>query len=139
VTPSAPDDSEGLSGGEKVPGYLGEKDIPQDSATETFCALRFSIENSRWSGVPFYMRSGKRLARRVSEIAIQFKQPKSGLFAGDARYDLAPNRLVIQIQPDEGDDARPQLQGAGSRARARSRSAELPLRHNLRFQHARSV
>ena len=50
--------AEGLSGGEKVPGYLGEKDIPQDSATETFCALRFSIENSRWSGVPFYMRSG---------------------------------------------------------------------------------
>jgi glucose-6-phosphate 1-dehydrogenase len=48
------------------------------------------------------MRSGKRLARRVSEIAIQFKQPESGLFAGDARYDLAPNRLVIQIQPDEG-------------------------------------
>jgi glucose-6-phosphate 1-dehydrogenase len=94
--------SEGLSGGEKVPGYLGEKDIPQDSATETFCALRFSVENSRWSGVPFYMRSGKRLARRVSEIAIQFKQPESGLFAGDARYDLAPNRLVIQIQPDEG-------------------------------------
>jgi glucose-6-phosphate 1-dehydrogenase len=94
--------AEGLSGGEKVPGYLGEKDIPQDSATETFCALRFSIENSRWSGVPFYMRSGKRLARRVSEIAIQFKQPESGLFAGDARYDLAPNRLVIQIQPDEG-------------------------------------
>jgi glucose-6-phosphate 1-dehydrogenase len=93
---------EGLSGGEKVPAYLTEKDIPTDSATETFCALRLSIENSRWSGVPFYMRSGKRLARRVSEIAIQFKQPESGLFAGDARYDLAPNRLVIQIQPDEG-------------------------------------
>ncbi len=94
--------AEGLSGGEKVPGYLAEKDIPATSATETFCALRPSIENSRWSGVPFYMRSGKRLARRVSEIAIQFKQPESGLFAGDARYDLAPNRLVIQIQPDEG-------------------------------------
>ena len=94
--------AEGLSGGEKVPGYLTEKDIPPDSATETFCALRFSVENPRWSGVPFYMRSGKRLARRVSEIAIQFKQPATGLFAGDTRYDLAPNRLVIQIQPDEG-------------------------------------
>ena len=93
---------EGLAGGEKVPGYLSEKDIPSGSATETFCALRLSIENSRWTGVPFYMRSGKRLARRVSEIAVQFKQPESGLFAGDARYDLAPNRLVIQIQPDEG-------------------------------------
>ncbi len=94
--------SEGLAGGEKAPGYLSEKDIPSDSPTETFCALRLSIENSRWAGVPFYMRSGKRLARRVSEIAVQFKQPESGLFAGDARYDLVPNRLVIQIQPDEG-------------------------------------
>ncbi|MFN5804511.1 MAG: glucose-6-phosphate dehydrogenase [Opitutia bacterium] len=94
--------SEGLAGGEKVPGYLTEKDIPSDSPTETFCALRLSVENSRWAGVPFYMRSGKRLARRVSEIAVQFKQPESGLFAGDARYDLVPNRLFIQIQPDEG-------------------------------------
>ncbi|MFM9147024.1 MAG: glucose-6-phosphate dehydrogenase, partial [Verrucomicrobiota bacterium] len=94
--------SEGLAGGEKAPGYLSEKDIPSDSPTETFCALRLSVENSRWSGVPFYMRSGKRLARRVSEIAVQFKQPETGLFAGDARYDLVPNRLVIQIQPDEG-------------------------------------
>lgn len=94
--------SEGLSAGERVPGYLAEKDIPATSGTETFCALRLAIDNSRWAGVPFYMRSGKRLARRVSEIAVQFKQPVSGLFAGDDRYDLGPNRLVIQIQPDEG-------------------------------------
>ncbi|MFM7208682.1 MAG: glucose-6-phosphate dehydrogenase, partial [Verrucomicrobiota bacterium] len=72
--------SEGLADGEKAPGYLSEKDIPSDSPTETFCALRLSIDNSRWAGVPFYMRSGKRLARRVSEIAVQFKQPESGLF-----------------------------------------------------------
>lgn len=93
---------EGLSGGESVPGYLGEKDIPASSGTETFCALRLSIDNDRWSGVPFYLRSGKRMARRVSEIAIQFKQPADGLFASDQRYDIAANRLVIQIQPDEG-------------------------------------
>ncbi len=92
----------GLSGGETVIGYHQEKDIPIHSSTETFCALRLAIDNKRWSGVPFYMRSGKRLARRVSEIAVQFKQPVSGLFAGDSRYDIAPNRLVIQIQPDEG-------------------------------------
>ncbi len=92
----------GLSAGEKVAGYLQEKDIPATSETETFCALRLAIHNYRWAGVPFYMRSGKRLARRVSEIAIQFKQPKNGLFSGDSRYDLSPNRLVIQIQPDEG-------------------------------------
>lgn len=94
--------AEGLSGGEPVTGYLAEKDISATSATETFCALRLSIENDRWSGVPFYLRSGKRMARRVSEISIQFKQPVDGLFAADSRYDIAPNRLVIQIQPDEG-------------------------------------
>lgn len=92
----------GLSGGETVVGYHQEKDIPATSFTETFCALKLSIDNARWTGVPFYMRSGKRLARRVSEIALQFKQPVSGLFTGDSRYDIAPNRLVIQIQPDEG-------------------------------------
>ena len=94
--------TDGLVGGEKAPGYLREKDIPEDSATETFCALRFDINNWRWAGVPFYMRSGKRMARRVTEIAIQFKPPGGGLFAGDTRYDITPNRLVIQIQPDEG-------------------------------------
>lgn len=92
----------GMIGGEKVPGYLEEKDIPAESSTETFCALRFDIDNWRWAGVPFYMRSGKRMARRVTEIAVQFKPPAGGLFASDTRYDLTPNRLVIQIQPDEG-------------------------------------
>jgi glucose-6-phosphate 1-dehydrogenase len=95
--------TEGLSAGERVPGYLQEKDIPASSATETYSAVRLSIDNDRWSGVPFYLRSGKRLARRVSEIAIQFRQPVDGLFAADGRYaDIAANRLVIQIQPDEG-------------------------------------
>jgi glucose-6-phosphate 1-dehydrogenase len=93
----------GLAAGEHVPGYLEERDIPQTSGTETFSAVRLSVENDRWAGVPFYLRSGKRLARRVSEIAIQFKQPVDGLFAVDGRYDnIAANRLVIQIQPDEG-------------------------------------
>ncbi|MBC2595068.1 glucose-6-phosphate dehydrogenase [Ruficoccus amylovorans] len=94
--------AEGLIGGEKVPGYLQEKDIPATSSTETFAALRMSINNWRWQGVPFYLRSGKRLARRVSEIAIQFKQPPGGLFTDPSRFDMAANTLVIQIQPDEG-------------------------------------
>lgn len=94
--------AEGLVSGEKVPGYMQEQDIPADSSTETYAALRFNINNWRWAGVPFYMRSGKRMARRVTEIAIQFKPPVGGLFSSDTRYDLAPNRLVIQIQPDEG-------------------------------------
>ena len=92
----------GLIGGEPVPGYLEGEGIPEDSATETYAALRLSINNWRWKGVPFYMRSGKRMARRVSEIAIQFKRPPGILFSGDARFDLAPNTMVLRIQPDEG-------------------------------------
>ena len=64
---------EGLIGGEPVSAYINEQGIPGESYTETYAALRLSINNWRWKGVPFYMRSGKRMARRVSEIAIQFK------------------------------------------------------------------
>src|SRR5690606_12736897 len=71
---------EGLIAGDKVPGYLQENDIPADSTTETYAAIRLRINNWRWQGVPFYLRSGKRMARRVSEIAIQFKQPPGSLF-----------------------------------------------------------
>lgn len=92
----------GLINGEKVPGYLQESGIAADSITETYSAIRLNINNWRWAGVPFYLRSGKRMARRVSEIAVQFKTPVGGLFSSDTRYELAPNRLVIQIQPDEG-------------------------------------
>ena len=93
---------EGLMSGKPVPGYLKEKDIPADSNTETYAAMRLMINNWRWKGVPFYLRSGKRLARRVSEIAIQFKRPPGILFTGSRKYDVAHNTLVIQVQPDEG-------------------------------------
>ncbi len=93
---------EGLVEGEKVKGYLSEKDVPADSSTETYVALRLSINNWRWKGVPFYVRSGKRLARRVSEIAVQFKRPPGILFSEGSRFDLASNTMVIGIQPDEG-------------------------------------
>ncbi|MDX2111682.1 MAG: glucose-6-phosphate dehydrogenase [Verrucomicrobiota bacterium] len=93
---------EGLIGGLKVSAYTQERDIPATSSTESYAALRLSINNWRWKGVPFYIRSGKRLARRVSEIAIQFKRPPGILFTDDNRFDIAPNTLVIQVQPDEG-------------------------------------
>ncbi|MEM0966075.1 MAG: glucose-6-phosphate dehydrogenase [Verrucomicrobiota bacterium] len=93
---------EGLIEGEKVKGYLSEQDVPQESFTETYVALRLSINNWRWKGVPFYVRSGKRLARRVSEIAVQFKRPPGILFSEGDRFDLASNTMVIGIQPDEG-------------------------------------
>ncbi len=92
----------GMSEGKPVPGYLQEAGINPQSATETFAALRLSINNWRWQGVPFYLRSGKRMARRVSEIAINFKCPPGTLFAESARFDLAANTLSFQIQPDEG-------------------------------------
>jgi glucose-6-phosphate 1-dehydrogenase len=93
----------GMIGGKAVPGYLEEEGIAAQSNTETYAALRLSINNWRWQGVPFYLRSGKRMARRVSEIAINFRRPPGTLFAGEtARFDLAANTLSFQIQPDEG-------------------------------------
>ncbi|MEO5960881.1 MAG: glucose-6-phosphate dehydrogenase [Opitutaceae bacterium] len=92
----------GMIGGKAVTGYLHEDGIAPQSATETFAAIRVSINNWRWQGVPFYLRSGKRMARRVSEIAINFKCPPGTLFAEGSRFDLANNTLAFQIQPDEG-------------------------------------
>jgi len=92
----------GMRDGQPAKGYLEESGIAPDSNTETYVALRFSINNWRWQGVPFYLRSGKRMARRVSEIAINFKQPPGTLFAGSDQFSLAGNTLAFQIQPDEG-------------------------------------
>jgi glucose-6-phosphate 1-dehydrogenase len=94
--------AEGLVAGQAVRGYIQEAGIPAGSTTETYAALRLSINNWRWKGVPFYLRSGKRMARRMSEIAIQFKRPPGILFSGSRKYDVAQNTLVIQVQPDEG-------------------------------------
>lgn len=91
----------GMIAGQAEPGYLEEEGIKADSATETYAAIRLSINNWRWQGVPFYLRSGKRMARRVTEIAVQFKRPPGTLFAGGG-FDLACNTLSFQIQPDEG-------------------------------------
>ncbi len=93
----------GMIDGKPVPGYLEEAGISPTSFTETYAAMRLSINNWRWQGVPFYLRSGKRMARRVSEIAILFKRPPGTLFAAEAeRFQIAPNTLSFQIQPDEG-------------------------------------
>ncbi|MCH6258143.1 glucose-6-phosphate dehydrogenase [Puniceicoccaceae bacterium K14] len=93
---------EGLVDGLKVPGYRQEQGVSTESETETYCALRLNINNWRWQGVPFYLRSGKRMSRRVTEIAIQFKRPPSTLFSKNESLSLASNTLVYQIQPDEG-------------------------------------
>ena len=94
--------TEGLIDGQKVRGYRQEQGVSPESETETYAALRLAINNWRWEGVPFYLRSGKRMARRVTEIAIQFKRPPSSLFSENEMFNLANNALVFQIQPDEG-------------------------------------
>jgi glucose-6-phosphate 1-dehydrogenase len=88
--------------GKRVPAYKDEKGVPADSLTETYLAVRMYIDNWRWAGVPFYARSGKRLPARVTEIAIQFKQPPLRLFNWQDIGGEAPNTLILNIQPNEG-------------------------------------
>jgi glucose-6-phosphate 1-dehydrogenase len=95
---------EGIVDGQSLKGYRAESRVAPDSTTETFVALKLFIDNWRWSDVPFYLRTGKRLEKRVSEIAIQFKSPPSCLFRDTNTEPLKPNVLVMHIQPDEGID-----------------------------------
>jgi glucose-6-phosphate 1-dehydrogenase len=87
--------------GEKVPGYRQEKSVAADSRTETFAAMKFFIDNWRWGGVPFFIRTGKRLPTRVTEVVINFKKTPHYMFSRSAG-DINCNKLVIRIQPDEG-------------------------------------
>jgi glucose-6-phosphate 1-dehydrogenase len=93
--------SAGSSGGKPVPGYLEEPKVPEGTRTETFVGLKMFVDNWRWAGVPFYLRAGKRLPKRVSEVAIQFKTAPHPLFAR-SHTSLEPNVLSLRIQPDEG-------------------------------------
>lgn len=93
---------EGQIQGEHAPAYRAEEGVPADSKTETFVALKVHVDNWRWAGVPFYLRTGKRLATRRTEIAIQFKRAPLVLFRGTPVSSLDANQLVIHIAPDEG-------------------------------------
>ncbi|MGH9394060.1 MAG: glucose-6-phosphate dehydrogenase, partial [Terriglobales bacterium] len=92
----------GFVNGDAVPGYRQEADVAANSRRETYVALKLLIENWRWAGVPFYLRSGKRLAKRVSEVAIQFKSPPFLMFQDVFPDTIDANVLTIRIQPDEG-------------------------------------
>ena len=94
--------AEGWSGGVKVPGFLQEEAIRPRSTTETYAAVTLHIDNRRWAGVPFYLRTGKRLGRRVTEVAIVFKPAPHLPFSASATEELTHNALVIRVQPDEG-------------------------------------
>jgi glucose-6-phosphate 1-dehydrogenase len=91
--------AKGVVGGEQVPGYLEEKG--SDSNTETFVAIQAHIDNWRWAGVPFFLRTGKRLPDRDTEIFIQFKGVPHSIFSGESRADMQPNQLLIRLQPEE--------------------------------------
>jgi glucose-6-phosphate 1-dehydrogenase len=92
----------GVSGGEAVPGYLDEPGVPDGSTTETYAALRLEVSNWRWAGVPFFLRTGKRLARRVTEIAVTLKPVPHLAFQQAGSVGVQPNQLVLTVQPDEG-------------------------------------
>lgn len=92
----------GWQGPEKVVGYLDEKGISADSITETYAAIRLNIDTRRWAGVPFYLRTGKRLGKRVTEIAVVFKKAPHLPFESTATKELGQNAIVIRVQPDEG-------------------------------------
>ena len=92
----------GVLDGQRVPGYREEQDVPPDSKTETFVAMKLAIDNWRWADVPFYLRTGKRLAAQNTHITIQFRRAPFVLFRDTPVENLMPNQLVLHIQPEEG-------------------------------------
>lgn len=92
----------GWQGGDKVIGYLDEDGVADGSSTETYAAMRLDIDTRRWAGVPFYLRTGKRLGRRVTEIAVVFKRAPHLPFTDTETEELGQNAVVIRVQPDEG-------------------------------------
>jgi glucose-6-phosphate 1-dehydrogenase len=109
----------GWQGGEKVVGFLEEDGMNPQSTTETYAAIKLQIGTRRWAGVPFYLRAGKRLGRRVTEIAVVFKRAPQQLFAESQTSALGQNALVIRVQPDEGVTIRfgSKVPGAGMQVR----------------------
>jgi glucose-6-phosphate 1-dehydrogenase len=106
--------ADGTIDGKSVPGYRSEPDVAPGSTTPTFAAMRISIDNWRWTGVPFYLRSGKRMERRISEIAVQFKAPPFLLFGQKAVEEMAPSLLTLRVQPNEGISLRFQVKTPGA-------------------------
>jgi glucose-6-phosphate 1-dehydrogenase len=100
--------------GKTVPGYRSEPDVASQSVTPTFAAMRIAIDNGRWKGVPFYLRSGKRMEKRISEIRVQFRSPPFLLFGQKAVEEMAPSVLIMRVQPDEGISLRFQVKTPGA-------------------------
>jgi glucose-6-phosphate 1-dehydrogenase len=105
----------GWVNGTEVPGYRQEDGVKRESVTETYVALRLYVDSWRWAGVPFYIRTGKRLPKRTTEIAIQFRRPPLHIFKRVSPTSIAPNLLVVNVQPDEGISLRFEAKLPGTR------------------------
>ena len=106
---------QGWVNGAEVPGYLAEKGVDPASRTETYVAARVQLDNWRWAGVPFYLRTGKRLPKRTTEIAIQFRRPPLEIFRRASQTQVAPDLLIVNVQPDEGISLRFEAKLPGTR------------------------
>ena len=130
----------GWVSGQQVPGYLQENGVSSTSNTETYVALKAFVDNWRWAGVPFYLRTGKHLPKRVTEIAIQFKQPPLMLFKNsDAQGQVEPNVLTLRIQPDEGISLKFGAKVPGTDMQIRSVNMDFFYGSSFRSRTARSV
>ena len=109
----------GMAEGKEAVGYLEEDDVPDDSQTETYVALRLEVDNWRWAGVPIYLRTGKRLARKVTEIAVTLKPVPHLAFQADGSVGVQPNQIILAMQPNEGVSISLGAKIPGSRMRIR--------------------
>lgn len=125
--------TKGWMGGKAVPGYRDEEGAAPDSTTPTYAAIKLSVDNWRWQGVPFYLRTGKRMPKKVSEIAIQFRQVPHLMFQSAARQ-VNPNTLALRIQPNEGVSLRFEVKTPGSSLR--TRSVDMDFRYDAAFGQA---
>ena len=121
----------GTIDGEAVPGYREEEGVDPDSRTETYVAMKLTVDNWRWAGVPVYIRTGKRLPERATEVALQFQRVPHLAFGGPLTRDLRPNTLILRIQPDDGHHAALRGQGAGRGLPGPHRGDGLLLRRDL--------
>ena len=120
----------GWVAGAEVPGYRDEAGVSPTSVTETFVALRLHLDSWRWAGVPFYIRTGKRLPKRTTEIAIQFRRPPLHIFKRISPTGIASNLLIVNVQPDEGISVRFEAKLPGSRMQL------APVMMNFRYGNA---
>jgi glucose-6-phosphate 1-dehydrogenase len=126
----------GTLDGKHVPAYRDEPDVSKTSNTPTFAAVRFFVDNWRWTGVPFFLRSGKRLATRVSEIAVQFREPPVLMFGHETREQIAPNVLVMRIQPNEGASLSFQVKTPGAAYQLSQRIEVSPVAMDFSYREA---